>query len=361
MKRMSLRLFCLLLVVAAVCTFGACTNKDEKSEDNLKTNTTPVPEITPEPAVADMTAVPATQVPAETHAAPTAEPTPEATAAPAEPITVKLYYNNAEVSELSFQTSTVFQLQSVASDGTIGGSWTSSDASIASVDLYGVVTCYKPGSAKITYTQGDATASCTLNITEPTVRIFFAGAEKNDITLKSAWGFEIDLKAVVTPDGSPVTWTSDDATVATVDENGHVSAKRMGTTTVHAKCGTADARCIVRVTENPPTYVAPTPDIDDGTPRLVIAYWGVANPDFTISVGQEVQMGYILYNVEGNPTVTWSIEDPNFASVDNTGKVTGLRPTKERSAYEPYTKLIATCGDLRCECIVRVKEAEKPI
>ena len=150
-------------------TLAACG--DTKKEPTPTPDaSTPVPEITPEPELAAVTAVPATP-----EAEPVAE-TPEPT--PAAPVTVKLVYDNAEVTQLNLQTSTVFQLQAVTSDGSIGGSWTSSDASTASVDMLGVVTCYKTGTAKITYTQGDASASCALTITEPTVHIFFAGRRR---------------------------------------------------------------------------------------------------------------------------------------------------------------------------------------
>ncbi len=341
---------CLLLCAILLMTLAACGSK-KSTVDDPPAGTTPVPEITPEPAIASVTAAPATAAPEATP-----EVTPEPT--PSEPVKIDLVYENAVVTDLAFQTSTVFQLQAVTSDGSSGGSWTSSDASTASVDMLGVVTCYKTGTAKITYTQGDASATCIVTITQPTVRIFFGGQEKTDITLKNAWGFEIDLVAVVTPEGTPVTWTSDDATVASVNENGHVTAKRMGTTTVHAKCGTAEASCIVRVTEAPPNYAPVTPDPLDETPRVVIVFWGVPNTDFTITEGQRVQMNYILYNVQGNPGVTWSIQDPEYASVDEHGIVTGLKPTKLKDPLHPYTYLIATCGELKCECVVRVKEAE---
>ena len=347
MKMKTLRAICLLLSVVLCMALTACGEKTNQPAEAVVAET-PVPA---NPAAMDpqtgTDAPETTSAPAETPV-----PTPEVTAAP---VSVELQYDGAAVTALSFQTATVFQLHAATSDGSSGGTWTSSDASVASVDENGVVTCWKAGSPRITYTQGNASASVTLTITEPTVRIFYAGAEKNDITINGMWGWEIDLDAVVSPEGTPVTWTSDDSTVASVSETGLVTGRRMGTTTIRAKCGTAEASCIIRITANPPAYVAATPDADDGTPRIVIVFWGVPNTDFTLTVGTKVQMNYILYNVEGDPGVTWSIEDPTYASVDAHGVVTGLKPTSQKDPLHPYTKLIATCGDLRCECVVRVK------
>ena len=63
-------------------------------------------------------------------------------------------------------------------------------------------------------------------------------------------GESYTLQATVTPadTGLKVNWTSDDPEVATVDENGTVTAVDHGTTVVRASAGGAAAECIVRVT-----------------------------------------------------------------------------------------------------------------
>ena len=107
---------------------------------------------------------------------------------------VEIFYENKAVTELSFQTSTVIRLQAVASDGSTGGIWTSSDASSASVDENGIVTCWKVGNPKITYTIGDASASLSLTVTEPTIKICYGGVEKTDISLSGQWGYtDVDV------------------------------------------------------------------------------------------------------------------------------------------------------------------------
>ena len=349
MKRENIRtLFAIFLAVLLCLFLIACGERSENPEE---------PSATPEPVTSqspeDPTAGAFTPTPSFDPEAPS-EPTPSPT--PAEPVKIDLHYEDRTVTELSFMTSSVFQLQAVTSDGSSGGIWTSSDASSASVDENGVVTCWKVGNPKITYTQGESSASCTLNITEPKVRILYLGVDKNDISLSGAWGFEIQLTSLVTPEGSEVTWSSDNETVATVSDTGYVTAHAMGNATITCKCGTAKATCIVRVTGTPPTYVATVPAADDNTPRVIITYAGILKDDVTINVDTSLDMDYVLYNIDPNTPVTWSVEDPEYLSVNENGVITGKKTTFGVFANRNYTKLIVTCGEYTGECIVFVKE-----
>ena len=219
------RMVALALAAAALCfSLTGCgisdffKNKDNKTQDDPNASPSAASTTTPEAA---------TPVP-EVSA------TPEATK---EPVKVEIFYENKAVTELSFQTSTVIRLQAVASDGSTGGIWTSSDASSASVDENGIVTCWKVGNPKITYTIGDASASLSLTVTEPTIKICYGDVEKTDISLSGQWGYEIQLTAAVTPEGSEVTWSSEDPAIATVSETGLVTGKKMGYTNIVCKSG----------------------------------------------------------------------------------------------------------------------------
>ena len=354
MKTKTIRsLFVLLLTLSLALSFAGCA-KDKKTPTDSDSPADPVTAAsTPQPVISSESASILPEVPT---APPTAEATPAVTPTP-EPITVKLQYEGQDAAALAFMTSSVFQLQAVTSNGSSGGTWTSSDASSASVDENGVVTCWKAGSPKITYTQGEASASCTLTITEPRVAIYFAGQPKTDITLNSIWGFEIQLVAAVSPEGSAVTWSSDDTSIASVDANGKVTAHKMGSTQVHAKCGTADSGCWIRVMENPPQYLAATPDPSDNTPCIVITYAGVANPDLTMTVGSSLAMGYTLYNIDPSTAkVTWTISDPAYASVDKNGVLVAIKPTFNAFPGRNYVTLTATCGNVKYETAVFIKQ-----
>lgn len=351
MKRKRFHILCAVILAVSMCIFVTGCGERDVTAQGAEDTASPEPVTTP--SATDVQSGETTSLPSDTPEA-TPEPTPTATP---EPATVTgLQYEGQTVTELSFMTTSVFQLQALTSDGSSGGTWTSSDASSASVDENGVVTCWKVGTPKITYTLGESSASCTLTITEPTVQILFGGAVKTDISLSSLWGYEIQLVSQVDPAGSEVSWSSSNEDVASVSETGYVTAHMMGNATITCKCGTAMATCIIRVVDNPPSYMAATPAPDDDTPRILITYAGAPNPDFTMTVGMSLDMDYQLYNIDPSTPVTWSVEDPSYLSVDANGVIVALKSTWGIDPTRNYTKLIVKCGDYTYESAVFIKE-----
>ena len=114
--------------------------------------------------------------------------------------------------------------------------WTSSDTSVATV-ANGVVTAVAPGTATITVTsKADANknASCSVTVNAPTVAVTGITLDKTSATL-TVGGTET-LTATVSPDNATdksVTWTTSDASVATVAD-GVVTAVGEGEATITA-------------------------------------------------------------------------------------------------------------------------------
>ena len=83
--------------------------------------------------------------------------------------------------------------------------------------------------------------------------------DTNDFTLFSA-GSSHTLKATVQPSGQKVTFTSGNEEVATVDQNGKVTAVAPGTAKITVTAGDLTATCIVRCRwEETPPAAAPAP------------------------------------------------------------------------------------------------------
>ena len=137
-----------------------------------------------------------------------------------------------------------------ATDKTL--SWSSSDATVASVDDNGKVTALKAGTATITVKtkDGGKTAACAVSVKTKVIAVTGVTLNKTELTLTE--GNSETLSATVKPDNATdktVSWTSSDATVASVDDNGKVTALKAGTATITVKTkdGEKTATCKVTV------------------------------------------------------------------------------------------------------------------
>lgn len=117
--------------------------------------------------------------------------------------------------------------------------WTSSDETVATVDENGMITVNGFGNCVITASATDRsgiTANCKLNIKPKLIKtIKLSGKTKVKV------GKQITLKAKIKPAAAynqTLQWTSSNKKIATVDQNGVVTAKKKGTVTI--KCVSTD-------------------------------------------------------------------------------------------------------------------------
>ena len=128
--------------------------------------------------------------------------------------------------------------------------WSSSNRSVATVSSTGKVTGVKAGTATITAKTADGgyTATCKVTVTAKKV----TGVTLNKSTLSLKAGGSAYLTAKVSPTGASgkVTWSSSDASVATVSSTGKVTGVKAGTATITVKTvdGGYTASCKVTVT-----------------------------------------------------------------------------------------------------------------
>lgn len=141
---------------------------------------------------------------------------------------------------------TTLQLVGAASDGS-ELTWTSSDETKATVDATGLVTALAAGAVTITATSGEASASVELTVKSAVVPVTVTITEPASTDVVN--GTTLQLVGAAS-DGSTLTWTSSDNTIATVDSTGLVTADstNVGAVTITATSGEASDSVELTVT-----------------------------------------------------------------------------------------------------------------
>ena len=217
----------------------------------------------------------------------------------------------------------------------------SSDETVATVTEDGKIVAVGGGEAVITVTCGEASAQCMVvcNIveetTESTETVTYPTDDfklrKEDFTL-STKGESYKLYSGVIP-VEEIAWTSEDTSVATV-ENGTVVAVGAGTTTVYAEYANVKLSCIVRCAKSVGKAAAAN------TGNYIISH-----TDATIKVDETFAL--TLKDKNGNViSVTWTVADGTVCSVSG-NTVTGLAAG--------MTEVSVTYEGVTYTCTVRVK------
>ena len=144
-------------------------------------------------------------------------------------------------------------------DFTDAVTWKSADTSIATVSDTGLVKAVNNGSTVIKVTVGNVSASCKVTVVQPVTSI---SLNKTSLTLEALDSYQ--LTATVNPSNAAnrsVAWASSDGSVASVTQDGLVTALKKGTAviTVSAQDGSGVQKtCTVTVSNT--AYICPTPD-----------------------------------------------------------------------------------------------------
>lgn len=117
--------------------------------------------------------------------------------------------------------------------------WKSLNPSIATVTSTGVVTGKRPGKATITASAGGTTARCTVTVKKPAIRM-----SSTSLTLNA--GQTLRIVATTSSSMRPV-WSSSNTTVATVDQNGTITAHKKGIAIIKATVDGVKGQCVVKV------------------------------------------------------------------------------------------------------------------
>ena len=244
--------------------------------------------------------------------------------------------------------------------------WSTSDNTVATVDENGKVTAVGAGEATITVTTEDGrkTATCIVTVTVPVT-----GVKLNKETLELFTDGSETLTATVEPGNATnkaLTWSTSDNTVATVDENGTVTAVGAGEATITATAGGITATCVVHVRK--PATVEPsgstnlsfTTDRDefsltatvhaqgnDLNPKDGSWTWTVADADVVALSGsptwrsQSYSISRQAFTIEGTgtTTITAIYDDGTYrGSVDFTVQISKPSPPDPISYYNIYVE-----------------------
>ncbi len=239
---------------------------------------------------------------------------------------IALSKNEATINKGSILTLTANKQPAGISDNS-PINWSSSNPSIATV-VDGKVNAVSVGEAVITAECKGFSDTCKVTIINP-----MTGISLNKSTLSLNKGEKFTLTASKNPvdatDSTPITFSSANGGVATVDGNGVVTAVSNGDTVITATCGSFTATCKVTV-ENLLTGLK----IDK---TLV-----------TIDKNQTIQLNVQKDPIDTSNTdaIVWESSDEKVATVNENGLVTGVGNGK--------TTIKASCGGFEVTCEVTV-------
>lgn len=215
--------------------------------------------------------------------------------------------------------------------------WSSSDPTVVKVDSNGSCTAVNGGTAYVTATCGDKTATCIVRCQFEAEE--FLSMSKEDITLKTLGETaKLSVQDVSVTDEGNIKWSSSDDLIASVDDNGTVTAMGKGTATITAVLDGKKAECVVRVD---------IPSITNSQGQEISLTMN--HTDVTLfAVGESVQMKVVASDGSEIDTssLTWVSKDESVATVDATGLV--------KAVGNGNTTIYTTVDGENVSCIVRV-------
>ena len=324
------------------------------------------------------------------------------------PISVKGVELNA--TNVSLYSTEDFQLTATinpdnAADKTV--TWTSSDETVATVSGTGLVKALKGGVATISAKSGEITSSCVVVVTPMQITI-----NQSNVSIEAEETVQLSATLVPEAYADEIEWATSDEKIATVTEEGVVTAVSVGNAVITASCRNVSATCDVEVLPisvkeitldattvsmySPEEYqLTATVKPDNAADKTLIwkssdesvatvsetglisahsvgsaiitaqngnvtgscvvvvlpKHVTLDEKEITLEIGSTKQLTAIVLpeNVV-NKTITWESTNPAVAEVSENGEVTALT--------SGVAVITATCGEGSAFCVVTVPEVE---
>jgi uncharacterized protein YjdB len=193
--------------------------------------------------------------------------------------------------------------------------WQSSDSTVATVNAGGLLTPVKGGTVTVSATMGTVVGTANVTVTSVTLTSIIVGTPSP--SLASGLTEQLTATGVFSDQSTQdfttqVTWQSSDATIASVNGAGLLSALKPGTVTITATMGavsgTANVSCTAPVL-NAIAVATPSPSLASGSTEQLTAtgtYSDKSTQDLTTQV-------------------VWQSSDSTVAVVSGTGVLTALK------------------------------------
>ena len=247
---------------------------------------------------------------------------------------VKLAYN-----DLTLKTGDSFTLLATIEPANATNkavTWSSDNDAVATVSDAGVVEAKAVGTANITVTtkEGGYTATCSFTVTSEDVVLTGITISPSETTLEVDKETTLSLTFVpITATHKGVKWSSNDPTIATVDEHGKVKGIAAGETTI-----TAVSEKYESVTNTCKVTVIPPTAVEDAVFASVIVSPNPFDTQLRISNG-DVRGKYALYNTQGVVVAFGALEgaETHISTSSLPAGMYLLRLTAEKGATKTFT------------------------
>ena len=180
-------------------------------------------------------------------------------------------------------------------------SWTSSNSSIAIVDQNGKVTAVGKGTASISATADGVSSACTVIVVVNVENISLSRA-----SIKMNKGEVYPLSAEVNPVDATdrsIIWKSSNNGIATVDQNGNVSAVGSGSSKITASSGGKSATC-------------------DVTVEVAVSSISLSRSSLALKIGESAQLTATINPGDAtNQSAEWTSSDIGVVEVSSNGLV----------------------------------------